>query len=197
MSKSGQSKGDKFRDYVADFLKAAGYFNVQTEVQIGGKNVDIYGEIGQGFRHEKLAIETKNFDGTLPLGEVTEFVADYSSLTQTGAIDKALLVSKGEFTPQGKSSLSNATPNSLYGYTLHEFQRTVFGPYQLIRSSIDAYDREELAAYYVETRSEEGPLISEVESWIASESKKPLVVLGGYGSGKWTCHVLVPPQVLV
>jgi hypothetical protein len=74
-------QGDEFRDTVAKLLQVAGY-EVQTEVLVAGKTVDMLASRRIQFGDETIALEVKDYAGNLPLHETSQFVFEYGNLTR-------------------------------------------------------------------------------------------------------------------
>lgn len=180
------AKGNAFRDQVALLLEAAGYRNVQSEKLIAGKRVDIYGEREVGFSVQRIAIETKDYTSTLPSDQTFAFTNEYGAIRRQGHIDQGVLVASGGLSAQSVQQLEAARSDGLVGLDFHSFQRRIFGPDDYLRALIDEYDREGLEHYYVPARIKDGPLSDHIDSWLARSLASPLVVMGGYGSGKST-----------
>jgi energy-coupling factor transporter ATP-binding protein EcfA2 len=174
--------GNSFRDAVRILLEAAGYINIQVEKPLPGKNVDIYAE-RRGLIQERVAFETKAYQGTLSNGVANEFSSDYGALLLKKHIHKAFLVSKGPISPSAYASLET---HQTSGMTYDEFQRHIFGAPEYLSDLEQQYDRDEAPTFYVPSRVESGPLEDAVHKWLSDKHTRPLVVLGGYGSGKTT-----------
>src|SRR5689334_4415694 len=75
--------GDDFRDGIAALLRAAGH-DIQTEVLLGGKKVDVVVRRRGFLRTETAALEAKDYETNVPLDEVMAFVHAYGSITRAG-----------------------------------------------------------------------------------------------------------------
>ena len=71
------------------------------------------------------------------------------------------------------------------GLTLAEFQRSLFGPNAYLQKLLDDNDAS-IERYYIPTRTADDLLDSAVSDWLSKSGCQPLVVLGGYGTGKST-----------
>ena len=178
--------GDEFRDTIAAFLQANGY-DVETEFPLAGKNVDVFARKQVRFRSEEIAIEAKDYSRNLPLGEVHEFVRDYGNILQGGYADTALLVTRRDITPQGKQAIGTAPHKGLKHVTWANFQRELFGPNEYLQHLILDHETAGIRDYYIDPKVASGEsLRAVVRRWLDDRTPPPLVVLGGYGSGKST-----------
>jgi len=178
--------GNAFRDAVATLLRSAGY-EVRTEVQAAGKNVDIFAVRKQRFKRERLALEAKDYASNLPSHDTQQFVYEYGSIVRSGEADHGILVTRGDVTPQGKRALEAAARDGLLHFTWENFQREIFAPDPYLRALVREHEEAGTQGYYVPTRSGlNEDLMEVVRAWIAEDKPPPLVILGGYGTGKST-----------
>ena len=178
--------GNEFRDSVASFMRAAG-FDVVTEVQLSGKNVDIVASRKTLFGEETIVVETKFYAGVLPVDKVQEFCNAYSNIINNRDADKALLLTTNDITPAGKQAIKSSKSNNIYHYTWSQFKRTLFGADGYMKSLIREHDDAGISEYYIAPRDSSGqPLDDIVNSWLEEENPPPLVIMGGYGTGKST-----------
>lgn len=184
---STSKKGDAFRDLVASHLAAAG-MQAAAEVLVGFKKADVRASWTRNDLDGPVTylVETKDYDGTLPLAECTEFAAEYGELVRRGEADRAWLVSRGPVSAAGRSAIEGN--RTLRCFTLQELQRTLFGLDDYLRDLIASYRDEGTAAYYVAPHTEEGQDLEKlVAEWLSEPgSPAPLAVVSGYGRGKST-----------
>lgn len=177
--------GDSYRDLIRDLLIAAGYKNVTTEALVGGKAVDIYAEREAEFSVRRYVFEAKDYAGTLPLGRVTAFINDYARLARNGSVEQAVLISRTSLTPDGKTAIRSEEPYAVQ-LTTEEFQRRLFGPTQYLEKLVKEHKEAAIDEFYIPARTAEGKLDDAVFRWLQVSNAMPLVVLGGYGTGKST-----------
>ncbi|MET3925158.1 restriction endonuclease [Devosia sp. 2618] len=179
---STTTSGNHFRDVVRGLLEAAGFINITVEKPLPGKNVDIYAE-RRGLVPEKYAFETKAYEATLSNSIANEFISHYGALLVTQQIHKAVLVSKGAISPSAYSALRS---HQTSGMTFDEFQRHMFGAPEYLSDLEQIYEADDARSLYIPARVEGELLEDAVNAWLHESHNRPLVVLGGYGSGKTT-----------
>lgn len=187
MSKeSTTAKGNAFRDALEKVLSAAG-FTTTTETKVGHKNVDVSAvwtrDAITGV--QRFAFEAKDFNGTLPAKECSEFATDHLPYLQTGAIDQAWLISNGPIAPGGRAVES--LHRNIQILTFIELQRRLLLIDSYLKDLVGQHDTSRLAEYYVRPETSDGEdLERHVEQWLAADDAPPLFVLGAYGKGKST-----------
>ena len=183
---STTADGNRFRDAVAQLLRAAG-FRAETEVQIGYKNADVAAiwardEIAG---EQRYAFETKAYSSGLPLSQCTQFSSDYSPLVTGDLVDQAWLISQGPITPEGLKAAQSL--RGLRAMTFAELQRRLLLLDPYLKDLVGAFDRSRLADYYIPPETPGGQDLEQwVGSWLAEPNAPPMFVLGPYGKGKST-----------
>lgn len=183
---STSNRGNAFRDLVANVLRAAG-FRATTEVKINYKNVDVEAiwERDQFGEPARYAIEAKDFSGNLPLGECSKFASDYGPLISNNDIDHAWLVSRSDFTPDGRNAAQAG--RNLKAFTFAELQRRLLLIDRYLHDLIGSYADMQLGSYYIPPETaENADLKAVVLDWLSQPSAPPLFVLAPYGKGKTT-----------
>jgi hypothetical protein len=134
---------------------------------------------------QRYAFEAKDFEGTLPLHEATQFANDFGPLIANGTIDQAWLVSKGPISPAGRQVAD--TVRGLQVMTFTELQRRLLLIDSYLRDLVAIHERSRLESYYVRPETTGGTdLESHVREWMDGRDAPPLFVLGSYGKGKST-----------
>ena len=180
------SKGNAFRDLLAQVLAAAG-FSATTETRIGYKHVDVAAvwTRDEMAGEQRYAFEAKDYAGTLPLGECSAFASDFVPLLAKGEIDQAWLVSKGPISPAGRQVAE--THRGLQIMTFAELQRRLLLMDGYLRDLANAHANSKLADYYVRPETPDGEdLERHIDRWVGEDGAAPLFVLGSYGKGKST-----------
>ncbi len=181
-------KGNSFRAVVDEILVAAGFLS-QKEIRVNFKKVDV---ITLWLRDlidgpTTFLIEAKDFEGTLPPSEVSDFITEYSPLV-SGAhkqADRAWLVSKGPISPDRRANVE-AYPN-LRCFTFEEFQRQIFQLDGYLRDLIAQYENSGTDEYYIKPHSiDDRDLEFTVREWLDSTNSQPMAIISGYGNGKST-----------
>lgn len=180
-------RGNAFRELVGQVLRAAG-FVAETEVRVGYKNVDVGGVL---LRDElagpvRYAFEAKDYTGTLPLSECTQFVNDHQPLVRNEAVDHAWLISKGALSPSGRQAVDTAG-RGMKAMTFAELQRRLLLLDPYLMTLVGDHEKRQLARYYIRPETPGGEdLETLVRDWMAGPDEPPLFVLGPYGKGKST-----------
>jgi len=134
---------------------------------------------------QKYAFEAKDYQGTLPLSEATQFAADYGPLVREGEIDHAWLISNGPVSPAARQVPE--TVRGLQIMTFTELQRRLLLIDSYLRDLVAAHERSQLERYYVRPETTEGEdLETHVREWMNGADAPPLFILGSYGKGKST-----------
>ncbi|RVT39692.1 NACHT domain-containing protein [Sphingobium algorifonticola] len=184
---STTEQGNGFRDTVAQVLRAAGFTNAETEVQLGHKNADVAAVWlrDEMAGEQRYAFETKAYSGSLKLGECSQFAYDYGPLIMNGTIDQAWLISRGPITPEGRKAAQSQ--RGLQAMTFAELQRRLLRLDPYLNELAAAHARSRLPEYYVRPETADGEdLEACVTSWLEEADAPPLFVLGPYGKGKST-----------
>jgi hypothetical protein len=177
-------KGNAFRDLVDRVLSSAG-FSTTTESRVAYKHVDVHGIWSRDEMAgvQRYAFEAKDYEGTLPLSEATQFANDFGPLVREGVIDHAWLISKGPVSPAARQT--GETVRGLQVMTFTELQRRLLLIDSYLRDLVVAHERSQLEKYYIRPETTDGEdLEAHVRNWMESCDAPPLFVLGSYGSGK-------------
>lgn len=177
-------RGDQFRDGVAALLRTC-YEDVQVELLVGGKAVDIvYLERRLG-KWETIGVECKNYLTSLTATELSRIFQDYDPLVARGLLDDVLIIGTR---PLGKIARERlATKPSFRYLTYEELEEGLIDFSGYIGSLSRLFDAEGLTSYYIEARfegSDQKSAFREIQEWIDAENTMPLAILGGYGQGK-------------
>ena len=185
MAISTVEKGNAFRDHVAGMLAAAG-FRVETEVRRDFKKVDIVAVRQNLGEPETYLIETKNYNGNIVKEDANDFIANYGTLIENRAADRAWFISMSDISPDARA-LINAK-RSCKAMTYKEFQRIILGVEPYLHDLVSSYQRDKIAEWYVRPRTESDgtDLEGTVRQWLAEPTTEPLAIVSGYGKGKST-----------
>jgi NACHT domain/Restriction endonuclease len=194
-----KNKGDVFRDVVADFLRAAGFGQVETEQKVQFKKADISATWTRQTIDGPVtyAIEAKNYDQTVGLDECSLFVAQYGELVRAGTVDRAWLISRGPVSPEGQKLIRNAQGRNLDCLTFSELQRRLLVLDSYL-ADLSAQLRESgIGNYYVEPYlTDDTPLTPLVMSWLDARDSNQLAIFGDYGQGKSTFALYLANKLL-
>jgi hypothetical protein len=92
---STTTDGDRFRDQVADLLKAAGYIST-AEILEDHKRIDVVFELMAFGKRRRYAVEAKNWQRPLNHSDLEGIFAGYASFVLKRQIDELLIVSPHE-----------------------------------------------------------------------------------------------------
>jgi hypothetical protein len=181
--------GDELRDHVIHLLEARGH-PVQREVRIDIKKVDILVEFEDEFTRRKIAIECKNYSRSLSQDEISHIHHDHRALIDRKDIDGLWIIARKDFSPEAKGWA--AAQANLNIFTIAEFEERQFGFRRFVRKIVELFSEQELDEYYVEQHVGGELLSDRIRTWIDSDDKRPVAILGGYGMGKTSfCKFLV------
>ena len=177
-------KGNQFRYDVAQLLRAAHYYNVETEKRIGSKKVDIYFEEKSLGAVRKVGVECKNYKTPLTKADISrDIYPDYNVLIQSHQLDQILIIANHDLNADARSYI-NDTPCFSF-MTFMELQNNLmdFTSYQIgIKLQ---YKEEGLDEYYIHPQfTNNKDLEDHILSWLSSNSSRPIAILAGYGMGK-------------
>jgi hypothetical protein len=185
---STTERGNDFRNAVALLLRAAGFRNVETEIQVDYKNADVVGIWSRDsgmMGEQKFAFEAKNYSGTVPLQECTKFANDYGQLVNDGDVDQAWLISRGPISPEGRKAAEKR--RNMKAMTIAELQRRLLLLDPYLKSLIEGFEASRVPDYYIRPETPDGADLERlVTDWVGAPESPPLFVLGGYGRGKST-----------
>ena len=192
MSSSGKTRktrvsttavGDALRDQVIELLEAEGH-RVSREVRVGGKKVDILLEIDEEFRPQTIAVECKNLGKNMSQGELNAIFADYLQLLEEGEITTVFVITRLDASPEAKM-YANKRRGRLEIFSITEFEDSLLGYRNYCRNVRDLFSEAGLENYYIQSSTESGaPLHAQIMDWLASATRTPVAILGGYGMGK-------------
>lgn len=184
MAKSTVERGNDFRNLVASMLEAAG-FVAETETREAHKKVDVR------WRREDIDgtalyfVEAKDYSDTLPRNECQEFVTDYGTLIDSGAANRAWLISRGDVSPDGRALVD--AKRDLKCMTFAEFQRRLMGIDGYLHSLIAEFQEAGIANWYIPLHTKDCTDLEEsVRAWIDEADALPIAIVAGYGKGKST-----------
>ena len=176
--------GDDLRDAVGRLLRAAKY-DVDVEVLVGSKKVDVLYSFRRLGKTTKIAIECKDYDRPLTRDEVSRIYHDLSGLYDARHVDEIHIVTRLGISPAAFPYISEV--RCLRHYTFVELQESImdFTPYLTnLRASFqeDAIDK-----YFIPPMTGQGDDLGVlIQSWLQSTDSKPIAILAGYGMGKTT-----------
>ncbi|MDT8758747.1 NACHT domain-containing protein [Sphingomonas psychrotolerans] len=180
------ARGNTFRDAVERVLGAAGFITA-PETRVGHKNVDVAGfwTRDEMAGEQRYAFEAKDFSGTLPTAECSEFASDHLPLLLDGTIDRAWLISKGPIAPAGRSIRERH--RGLQAMTFSELQRRLLLIDSYLKDLVEQHETSQLDRFYIRPETTKSTDLQQVvEEWVAADGAAPMFVLGGYGKGKST-----------
>lgn len=182
--------GDQLRDYVIEILEADGH-SISREQRVDTKKIDIILRLDDDFVTQTIAIECKNVSKNLSQQDITEIYADHLSLIESKKINQIWVISRKDYSPEAKNWAENRPNLSIF--TIAEFEERAHGFRRYVRQLMEVFNEDDLNHYYIQQRDSEGKkLIDSVVSWIDSDEKRPIALLGGYGMGKTSfCRYLV------
>jgi predicted NACHT family NTPase len=178
------AQGNAFRDDVAALLRAAHLEDVETEVRVRHKKVDITFFETTLTQRRRVAVECKDYDRPLTKAQIKEEIySDYWPLIDEDEIDGLLIVGRVAPNADARSYI-----DSIRGFqfkTYMELQNGLmnFGSYlQAMRAQ---FQEQGLNQYYVKPRLEDGGDLEErILRWLGESSSRPVAILAGYGMGK-------------
>ncbi|UPJ40722.1 NACHT domain-containing protein [Bradyrhizobium sp. 40] len=179
------NEGDRFRDDVAAFLRAA-WKDVDVEVLIGHKRVDIvWNRQDFGNKSRVIAIECKKYARALSLEEVTVIWADYSALYDNRQVDEIWLITSKDISPAAKNYVNSV--RALTYLTFPQLQNSIFNVRAYLRNLKTSFEDEGIERYYVASHCDTGiEAIEHISNWIKTKGGPALAVLASYGMGKTT-----------
>jgi hypothetical protein len=181
---STTEKGDAFRELVVSMLEAAG-FVAEPETRTDFKKTDARWRREDLDGQVRYLVETKDYEGTLPKAECTEFVTEYGTLLENKHADRAWLISKGPVSPDGRA-LVDAKANCRC-MTFVEFQRRLLGIDGYLQEAVSAYESQGIGEWDIRPHMADGSdLEAVVREWVDEPDALPLAIVAGYGKGKST-----------
>jgi hypothetical protein len=144
---STTERGDRFRDEVADLLRVAGYA-VSVEILDGHKRVDIRFEERSFGKLRKYAVEAKDWEAPLDHGDLETIYGGYASLLVSHEIDELLVISRQPIRSAAANAFVRDTPRFSH-QTLLEFQESIMGFSEYLRTFIEKHTEDGLENYYV------------------------------------------------
>lgn len=176
--------GKKLEDEVAGLLGLA-HFDVQREILIGHKRVDLLVLEKRLGSIRRIGVECKNLNRKLTKEQVNLIYSDYRSLCDNHLIDEILIVTDKGLSPSALSMVE--ATRDLNHMTLDDVFNLVmdFRPY--LEGLERQFDEQGLSSYYIQPSTMEGQNFEAlIFDWIKSTDSSPIAVLGSYGTGKTT-----------
>jgi len=182
--------GNELRDHAIALLKARG-FNVQREVRVDIKKIDVLAEIEDELDRRRIAIECKNYSKNLSQGEVARIYTDHLALLQSKKIDGIWIITRLDFSPDARNWASQQMGLKLF--TIADFEERQFGFGRYVRQIQELFTEQDLDQYYIQQRTSDSEfLLHKIKLWIEGDDSRPIAILGGYGMGKTSfCKYLV------
>jgi len=176
--------GASFENEIAQLLRLT-TFEVQREISIGFKKVDLYLSERRLGSTRRIAVECKAYKKRLDQAEVSTIYSNYRPLCESNLIDEVLIVTKNGLTPsalamvEATRDLSHMTSSDIFDLIMN------FGPY--LNGLERQFDESGLSSYYIPPQiSEDRGFEEEILNWISLPLARPLAILGSYGTGKTT-----------
>ncbi|RQQ13289.1 NACHT domain-containing protein [Burkholderia stagnalis] len=186
--------GNAFRDAVASLLRTK-YADVQTEVLVGHKKVDVVYRYVEYGRTITVGVECKNYAAPLTKDQIrSEIWADYSSLVEERKLHMVIVVAPKDINAMARAYVDGIP--SLRFQTYEQFEDSLIGLNDYVVSLAGMFAASELESYYVEARFEghNASALAVTADWLQSSDPRPLAVLGGYGKGKTSLALRVVSQ---
>ncbi|MDQ6944744.1 MAG: restriction endonuclease [Actinomycetota bacterium] len=185
---------------VGSLYRSLGY-TVSRDELLAGHQIDLLAtKTTGGAGIFRLGIEVKyRQEGSLPLQEVTNFIATAKHLLSDGTITSATLVTNVSLTRNSKVAIRK--DNRLHLTTLDELRRAQLFNEETLRDSVNAYKRDRLLQRFIDMAARRvdtiGPAILPptadaivvtelLDHAMALAGKGPLVLFADYGGGKTT-----------
>jgi len=192
---STTEKGNSFRRSVRELLELCPQLTrVQSEVQIGHQDVDIYYEENTSTGVMRVACECKGYTRPLTRTDLDRIWKKYWPLVdgQQRLIDAIRVFAP---LPLGAKALGYVKQSSMNFSTSEELELNIidFRAYLL---SIESQYRRSLGTVYVRPTLEEG-LDAEIaiKQWMGGTSDQPIAILAGYGMGKTSLALHLSAQL--
>ncbi|MFS0757524.1 NACHT domain-containing protein [Noviherbaspirillum sp. 1P10PC] len=186
-SKTGEqstvTKGNKFRDAVADLLRTK-YQDVATEVRIAHKNVDIVFSYRNYGKTIKVGVECKEYSKPLTKDMIrTEIWSDYGPLVPSD-IQEVIIVARHPLNSAAQQYVD--TIPQLRFQTYEHLEEDLLGLHLYIKKLASEFKAQEIENYYIAARFDGHALSAQkvIRNWIENPTGDSLAVLGGYGKGK-------------
>ncbi|MFM0658428.1 NACHT domain-containing protein [Paraburkholderia sediminicola] len=191
---STTESGNAFRDAVASLLRTK-YADVQTEVLVGHKKVDIVYRYVEFGRQITVGVECKNYATPLTKDQIrSEIWADYASLVEERKLHMVIVIAPKDINAVARAYVEGIP--ALRFQTYEQFEDSLIGLHDYVASLAGTFEGSELESYYVDARFEghDEPAIQVIGAWQQSSDPRPLAVLGGYGKGKTSLALRVVSQ---
>lgn len=177
---------EDFEREVRTLLQLQGW-QVSQEKLLGHKKIDAYAEKADSLGAiQRVAVECKRWNGRLSQNDVTTIFLNYFPLIEANLIDIVLIVTESELTASAATYVSET--RSLRHLSRHQLLNTLIDFRAHLRSSVVAFNNDEVSKRYVAQSFQEGDtsLEEHILAWAKSEDRQPIAILGGYGIGKST-----------
>lgn len=175
--------GDRFRDEVAELLKAAGYI-ATTEILEDHKRIDVVFEQISFGKRRRYAVEAKNWKRPLDHGDLEKIYAGYASFVLKRQIDELLIISPHELRSPAAKAFIRDTPGVAH-LSFKQFQESMMGFSEYLAAFIHNHTEDGLESYFIPPQIE-GDIDLEryVDDWIESDNNNPIAIIASYGMGK-------------
>lgn len=187
------AKGRELEDEVADIYRQLdGTRKVVQNTSISGVQVDVYVEVeSKDGVMNRYAVDAKNFVGPVDSNHVRKCINDFSTLRNTGNIDRGVIVAANGFTKDAQASARDVAFVTLFDIRDLRLKISDFGPYlaDWVRSYEEAPFHRNKMYIPLSGKNEDGQTVGNVEEYILNWLNGPgshITLLGNYGTGKST-----------
>ena len=171
----------EFESLVGGLLALSGC-DVQPEMLLGHKKIDLYAEERGVAKTRRIVVECKQYSKPLSQQQVSAIYANYLPLQQSALVDEILIVTERGVAPSAMAMIREA--RGLSHCTVAELQNSVIDFSGYLRMLQSDFMEDGLAEYYIQPSVNGGQNLHEVfEAWLETSSR-PLAILGSYGMGK-------------
>lgn len=175
--------GDNFRDEVAGLLRASG-FDVETEILIGHKRVDLTFSEKKFGRLHRYIVEAKNWSVPLSKTALENIYGGYAALLNSSEADELLIVSQHQIRSAAAKAFLRDTPKVSH-LSFNEFQESILAFEDYLRAYVGKHEANGLEEYYVSPLMKNGGnLVRHLQDWLTDNGADPLAIIAGYGMGK-------------
>jgi hypothetical protein len=187
MTDSTTTRGNAFRDHVAELLKLAGWVG-DTERLIGGKKADLLMARSVYGRPWRLAIETKNYDSSLGMGELEKIIGGYFAAVQNHEINQLWIVSN--YPLKGGKEFIDSIQWARH-FTVEELLRNQMDFSSYLATLKFEHESSGLENYYISPQARLHSLQDSIfdlgeylATWLNGTNCSPIAIVEGYGTGK-------------
>jgi NACHT domain len=144
---NGISRGTALERDVAAILKLMPRAQVQQQVEITGKKVDIYCVLPHAlFPSFRIAVECKDWKSPLTREQCSKITSEYHALLDQNQVDQFLLVTRNGIVPNARKLFDARRYQHL---SFSELADKVFDPGPLVENMRTQYLADNLDAYYI------------------------------------------------